>query len=138
MPRILIVESVHHQEIAKIMRDLVVSLLQECNTNYEIISVPGALELASAVNLATLDSSTYDGAIVLGCILKGETLHYDIVANQTIQSLQQIAIKKAIPLGTGVIMANNIEQAIARTKKYARGAFDACHALIELKNRYTR
>ena len=133
MSQILVVESVHHEDIARMMRDEVIRLLEERGIGHKLVTVPGALELASAANIVLATTTTpYDGIIALGCVLKGETIHYDIVAEQAVYRLQKTAIDRFMPLGIGIIMAGNMDQARARVQKYARGAFDACMALIAI------
>lgn len=99
---------------------------------YEKIVVPGVFELASSINIA-LENFEYSGVIALGCIVKGETSHYDVIAHECARALQDIAIYYSMPLGFGVLTVDNIEQALARTEKYGKNAAIACIQMIKIK-----
>ena len=103
---------------------------------YEKITVPGAFELASSINIA-LENFEYSGVIALGCIIKGETSHHDIIARECARALQDIAIYYSVPLGFGVLTVDNMEQALARMEEYGRNAAIACIKIIEIKEQLT-
>ena len=145
---ILIIESDYYQDVSKNLMDGALGRIQEFGADYEVITVPGALEIplvlsfAAEANLIPYDASNgrYDGCVVLGCVIRGETSHYDIVANESASSLMRIATSYNLPLGNGILTVENKEQALVRSdvKKGNKGAVavDACMSLIDVKNKF--
>ncbi|HYA80154.1 MAG TPA: 6,7-dimethyl-8-ribityllumazine synthase, partial [Methylocystis sp.] len=106
-----------------------------------LIEVPGALEIApaAAIALELLQRSgkPYDGVVALGCVIRGETYHFEIVANESARALSDLAVARRLPLGNGILTVENEEQALARAdpaqgNKGGDAAFAAL-ALIRLK-----
>lgn len=111
--------------------------LDEQGCSYEIIRVPGALEIPPAIAMA-LKTRRYDGYIALGCVIRGETTHYEQVCNETSRGLMELATRRRLALGQGVLTVENEEQAYARTEpdsanNKGRGAAQACLRLLELR-----
>ncbi|MGH1353223.1 MAG: 6,7-dimethyl-8-ribityllumazine synthase [Methyloligellaceae bacterium] len=143
---ILIIESNYYEDIADNLREGAIARLKEVGADYEIISVPGALEIPIALSLAAeaqlipddADSGRYNGCVALGCVIRGETTHYDTVANESARSLMTVATSWHLPLGNGILTVENREQALVRSDKgkgnKGGGAVDACLSLIALKN----
>ena len=110
--------------------------------------MPGALEIpqvlaqAAATGLVPrrAENGKWDGAIALGCVIRGETSHYDIVCNNANHWLMEVAIKHAVPLGNGILTVDNEKQALARARGGAEGkggdAARACLRLIELQRAF--
>ncbi len=142
---ILIIESNYYEEVSDNLRKGALARLEEIGAEYEIIEVPGALEIPIALSLAAeaelipgdADNGRYDGCIALGCVIRGETSHYDIVANESARSLLDIATTKNLPFGNGILTVDNKDQAMKRSdpKQGNKGAVavDACLSLIQLK-----
>ena len=107
---------------------------------FDIIEVPGALEIPQALNFNSNLSKNkifdYRGFVALGCIIKGETYHFEIVSNETNRCLMNVAIKHSFPLGNGVITAYNYEQALKRSLDKGKEAALACYELMKIKNHY--
>jgi 6,7-dimethyl-8-ribityllumazine synthase len=138
--RILIVESRYYEEIAAMLLDGATRALDAASSAYEVITVPGALEIPQAIALA-LDAQreTYAGVVALGCVIRGETSHYDIVAGESARALMDIGMARGIPVGNGILTVDTIEQA---RKRAAPGKGDkggtaaaAVLALVRLKRR---
>ena len=136
MAKILISISDFYKEVSEKLFNVSILELKKNNMQYEKIVVPGAFELPSSINIA-LESFEYSGAIALGCIIKGETFHYDIIARECARALQDISIYYSVPLGFGVLTVDNMEQALVRAEKYGKNAAIACIQMMEIKEQFT-
>jgi 6,7-dimethyl-8-ribityllumazine synthase len=102
-----------------------------------VIEVPGALELATAAAIALDDAelagAPYDGVVALGCVIRGETYHFELVANESARALTNLSVSRRLPLGNGVLTVENEAQAIVRAdpKRGNKGA-DAARAALAL------
>jgi 6,7-dimethyl-8-ribityllumazine synthase len=143
-PHILILEARFYGDIADLQIDGVKALLDKVNATHEIIRVPGALEIPAALSFA-IRAHHYDptrrradGYIALGCVIKGGTMHDEIVGMESARGLQDIAIRHALAVGNGILTCNTREQALERadkTKLNRSGeAAEACLRMIELKH----
>jgi 6,7-dimethyl-8-ribityllumazine synthase len=142
--RILVVEGRFYEEISDELADGAIAALKAQGVGYDRISVPGALEIPQALAQAasagliprSAASGRWDGAVALGCVIRGETSHYDIVCNNTNHWLMEVAIRHGVPLGNGVLTVDTEAQALARARGGADGkggdAVRACLSLIEL------
>jgi 6,7-dimethyl-8-ribityllumazine synthase len=117
--------------------------LQGAGAAVELISVPGSLEIPIAIALA-LDAAakkrrTYDGVVALGCIIRGDTIHFEIVSNESARGLMDLAISRNVPIGNGILTVNTEAQAFARARieEQDKGgdAARAALALVRLKRR---
>ncbi len=141
--RILIVESRFYEDIADALLAGATSALQASGAQFDIVSVPGALELAPAVAMA-LDAAAaagrpYDGVVALGCVIRGETLHFEIVSEQSARALLDCSVATRVPVGNGVLTVDSDSQAWARAREEqgdkGGGAARAALSLIRLKRR---
>jgi 6,7-dimethyl-8-ribityllumazine synthase len=138
--RILIVESGYYADIADTLRAGAVRALDAAGAAYDVVTVPGALEIPQAIVIA-LDAArgAYDGVVGLGCVIRGETSHYDIVAGESARALMDIGVSRKIPIGNGILTVDNAAQAKARAApdKGDKGgtAAKAALALVRLKRR---
>jgi 6,7-dimethyl-8-ribityllumazine synthase len=145
-PNILIVEAPFYPHIAKGLRDGATAALQEAGARFECIAVPGALEIPSAILFAARAAekagAAYDGFVALGCVIRGETYHFEIVANQSAAGLMDVGLQYGLCIGNGILTCENEEQAIARALPDGRNkggdAARACLALIETRARPER
>ena len=85
------------------------------------------------VNFSKNTGISYDGYIALGCVIKGETYHFEIVSNETNRGLMNIALKHFFPLGNGLITAYNYDQALKRSYDKGKEAALACYELIKIR-----
>jgi 6,7-dimethyl-8-ribityllumazine synthase len=135
--KIAIICATFYQEISQQLQQSAESVLDQANFEYEYIEVPGCFEIPSALSMA-IQSNLYQGAITLGCVIRGETTHYDYVCEESARGINQLAIDRNFPVGYGIITAENQEQANARADKSRKDvggrAAQACLAMIELKN----
>lgn len=139
--RILVVSARFNAEIVGMLRDGALAALERLGAQATVIEVPGALEIAAAAAIA-LDAAEksgapFDGVVALGCVIRGETYHFEIVANESARALTDLSVSRRLPLGNGILTLENEAQAILRAdpKQGDKGADAAlaAMALIRLK-----
>ena len=117
--------------------------LTEAQAEIERISVPGSLEIPGAIAIA-LDAAQkkrrpYDGVVALGCVIRGDTIHFDIVSHQSARGLMDLSIARSLPVGNGIITVDNKAQALARARMEEQDkggdAARAALTLVGLKRR---
>ena len=137
---ILILEASFYPDIAEKLMDGATRVLEDAMVAYEQLTVPGCFELPAAIAIA-LKSKRYSGYIALGCVIRGETSHYDYVCSESARGLNQLAIKHRLALGYGIITAENDAQAYARCmpddRNVGRRAASACLAMLDIKHQFT-
>lgn len=144
--RILIIEAPYYENVSKELAAGAIAEIEAQGASYERIVVPGALEipqaLVAAVAAGRFDEgmADYDGVVALGCVIRGETSHYDIVVNNANHWLMDVAIGQAIPVGNAILTVDTEAQAMARAQGGRDGkggdAARACFALIEAARRF--
>ncbi len=136
--RILIVEARFYPAIADELKAGAIAMLEEASAGYDVIEVPGALEIAAAIAFAA-KSRKFDGFIALGCVIRGETSHYNHVSTETVHALQMLAVNKKLCLGTGILTVEDMEQAQKRAARdqgdKGGAAARACLAMIAVRER---
>jgi 6,7-dimethyl-8-ribityllumazine synthase len=145
---ILIIESRYYEAVADALLEGAVAELAASGASYEKVTVPGALEIPQALGQAVAAGlipadevgARYDGAIVLGCVIRGETAHYDIVCNNANHWLMEIAIGASVPLGNAILTVDTEAQALARARGGRDGkgadAVRACLSIIQLSRAF--
>ena len=139
--KVLLVCSPYYKKITQNLLNGALEVLKSNSVEYKIIYVPGALEIAPSIKIYSEKSSKeilFDGFVALGCIIRGETYHFEIVSNESARALSDLSITYSLPIGNGILTVENKEQAIersdpARLNKGA-GAALACLSLINHKN----
>ena len=140
--KVLIVDANFYQDLAAELVRGAVAELEKIGVSYERLSVPGALEIPSAISLVSQgnDAKLFAGYIALGCVIRGETSHYDIVCGESARGLSKLALDRNLAIGNGILTVDNWEQAWARAsvlkKNKGRDAAIACLSLFEIKQRY--
>ena len=136
--KVLIIISKYYKDISENLLKSATTFLEENSILFDVIEVPGALEIPQVLNFQVNNSNNlkfaYEGYIALGCVIKGETYHFEIVSNETNRGLMKIALKHFFPLGNGVITAYNYDQALKRSLDKGKEAAQACYELIKIKN----
>jgi 6,7-dimethyl-8-ribityllumazine synthase len=116
--RILIVEARYYADIADAALAGAQRVLQAANAEFEVITVPGALEIPGAIAMANAAGHhagpTFDGYVALGCVIRGETTHYEIVANESARGLMDLSLSQRLAVGNGILTVENEAQAWAR------------------------
>ncbi|MGA8652801.1 MAG: 6,7-dimethyl-8-ribityllumazine synthase [Xanthobacteraceae bacterium] len=139
--RILIVEARYYDDLADLLLTGAMKALEEEGAEVERISVPGSLEIppaiAIAIEAAQRKHRPYDGVVALGCVIRGDTIHFEIVANESARGLMDISIARGVPIGNGIVTVNTEAQAFerARPEEMDKGgdAARAALALVHLK-----
>jgi 6,7-dimethyl-8-ribityllumazine synthase len=141
--RILVVEARFYEDIADALLDGATRALEEAGAVFERVSVPGSLEIAPAIAMS-LDAAEragkpYEGAVALGCVIRGETLHFEIVSQESARALIDLSVTRGVPVGNGIVTVDTEAQAWARARpdEADKGgdAARAALALVRLKRR---
>jgi 6,7-dimethyl-8-ribityllumazine synthase len=135
-PHVLIVEARFYDDISDLLLSGASRALQEAGATFHRIVVPGSLEIPAAIRLA-LDGGTYDAFVALGCVIRGETSHYDIVAGESARGLVELAVHHRALIGNGILTCDDASQARVRADPGAKNkggdAARAALALLQLK-----
>jgi 6,7-dimethyl-8-ribityllumazine synthase len=99
----------------------------------ELIRVPGSFEIPLAVKRAAL-SKKYDAVVALGCVLRGETPHFEFISNAVSLGLEQVSLETGIPVGFGVLTVDTVEQAMNRSGEAGNKGFEAAMTAFEMIN----
>jgi 6,7-dimethyl-8-ribityllumazine synthase len=141
--RVLVVEARYYEDIANELLVGAKAALEKAGATFDIVTVPGALEIPAAIVMG-LDTAKrrrrpYDAALALGCVIRGDTSHYDIVAGESARALMDISVARAFPVGNGILTVNTEEQALLRARvselNKGAGAAEAALALVAAKRR---
>ena len=154
--KIFIIQANFYQDISQLLlegaEDAITKakITNNCNIDFEVITVAGALEIPASIAMIAnsiaknysnnLKAITNIGFVALGCVIRGETSHYDIVCNESARGLNDLAVNNLLPIANGIITVENKQQALARASKNQKNkggfAVDACIKMINLKNLY--
>ena len=144
---VLIIEGRFYEDIVDELVKGAVAVLEAEGVTYERVSVPGAMEVPLALGLA-LNAGTvgegwrHHGIIALGCVIRGETSHYEIVANESAHALMRLAVENGLALGNGILTVENRDQAWVRAKVDGKDkggdAAKACLSLMNIRERFER
>ena len=144
--RILVVEARYYDDIADLLLRGAKRVLKDAQAAFDLVTVPGALEIPAAIMIglhaAAAREQPYDGVVALGCVIRGETSHYDIVAGESARAIMDISIALDMPVGNGILTVDTDAQAKARARQSGQdkggGAARAALALVRLKRRLVR
>jgi 6,7-dimethyl-8-ribityllumazine synthase len=138
-PHILLVEAPYYTHIADQLRQGAERALAAAGATHETISVPGAFEVPAAIGLVARATDRFDGFVALGCVIRGETSHYDHICSESARGLQDLAVREGLAIGFGILTVENEAQALARASANRRDkggeAVRACLAIVDLKRR---
>src|SRR6187431_1219416 len=115
---LLIVEARFHDDLADALLDGATSALAEAAATYDVVTVPGSLEIPAMISFA-LDGAAeggtaYDGFVALGTVIRGDTYHFDIVANESSRALMDLSVQDSVCIGNGILTIETEEQAWTR------------------------
>ncbi|MGH6900681.1 MAG: 6,7-dimethyl-8-ribityllumazine synthase [Geminicoccaceae bacterium] len=135
-PHLLIVEARFYDDLADLLLDGATRALEGGGATFDRITVPGALEIPAAIRLA-LEGADYDAFVALGCVIRGETSHYDIVAGESARGLMDLAVQRGALIGNGILTTDSGAQARLRAdpagKDKGGAAARAALALLQIK-----
>jgi 6,7-dimethyl-8-ribityllumazine synthase len=140
-PRILVVEARFYDHIADALLRGAKAVLDQAGATYDIITVPGALEVPGAIAMAAdapkNKKTPYDGYVALGCVIQGETYHFELVSNESARGLMDLTVGRQLALGNGILTVDTEAQALARSAdndhNKGAGAARAALAMVALK-----
>ena len=139
-PHIMVAVSRFYEDIADQLLLGASNRLEEDNAPYEVIDVPGAFELPAAIRFASL-SGTFDGYIALGCVIRGQTSHYEHVCSESARALSDLAIRLQLAVGYGILTTETREQAWERASvgelNKGRDVAAACLRMDEVRRQFT-
>jgi 6,7-dimethyl-8-ribityllumazine synthase len=145
-PHVLIVEARYYAHISDELLKGALAALEQAGASHERVGVPGAFEIPAAIRYAVearargLIITRFDGFIALGCVIRGETTHYDYVCEQSSRGLQDLALAHNLAIGFGILTVENEAQALARAridlKNKGGEAARACLAMIALQHHF--
>lgn len=138
--QILIIEGRYYDGIVDALFEGAKAVLEAAGVSYERVEVPGAFEIPVVISMAEASDQPYEGYIALGCVIRGETSHYDYVCQESARKLMDLAAERALPLGYGILTVENEAQAWARAKVEEKNkggeVAKACLRMIELQERF--
>jgi 6,7-dimethyl-8-ribityllumazine synthase len=142
-PTILIVEARFYSHISDLLLAGATAALEEAGAHFERLTVPGALEIPTAIALAARASDhggkSFDGYIALGCVIRGETYHFEVVSNESARGLVDLGMNHGLCIGNGILTVEDEVQALERATPddgdKGGGAARACLALIHARMR---
>jgi 6,7-dimethyl-8-ribityllumazine synthase len=142
---IMIVEAPYYTHIAEELARGAIAALDATEATYERFAVPGAFEIPGAIRLALAAEEKsgkrrFDGFVALGCVIRGETTHYDYVCGESARGLQDLILQHGAAIGFGILTVENEAQALARArvdrKNKGGEAVRACLAMIALRRQF--
>ncbi len=138
MAKFLIVEARFYDHLNDLLIEGAGAALDDAGHKYEVLTVPGALEIPGAIAMAA-ESGRYDGFIAIGVVIRGETYHFEVVSNESARGLMALAMD-SIPIGNGILTVENEAQALTRarmTEKDKGGeAAKAAIAMLDIRQRF--
>ena len=143
-PHLLIVEARFYDDLADELLQGAVQVLERAGASYERVTVPGALEIPAAVRMALQamenETANYDAFVVLGCVTRGETYHFNIVSDQSARAIMDLAVDHGLALGNGILTVENDDQAWARARVSEQNkggaAAEAALAMLALRQKF--
>jgi 6,7-dimethyl-8-ribityllumazine synthase len=132
MKPILLIVSPYYQDISEMLVTGATNAIYAAGHTAEMITVPGALEIPATIAMAA-KSERYAAYVALGCIIRGETYHFEVVSNESARGLQELATHKHLAIGNGILTCENKKQAVLRAdvSQGNKGA-DAAHAALRM------
>ena len=135
--KILVIEARFYDKISDALLEGALDVLQIAKAEITKVTVPGALEIPHVISMAEAAKSDFDGYVALGCVIRGETTHYDYVCQESARAIMDLAVNQQLAIGNGIITVENENQAWARASKDKKdkGGFAANATLKMIKIR---
>ncbi|MBB3929625.1 6,7-dimethyl-8-ribityllumazine synthase [Kaistia hirudinis] len=143
-PHLLVIDARFYEDISDELFLGARLALEKAGATFDRVSVPGVLEIPAAMSMALAamedGEADYDGFVVLGCVIRGETTHYDTVANESARAIMDMAVIESLAVGNGILTVENDAQAYARArvaeKNKGGAAAEAALAMVELRKKF--
>lgn len=131
-PHVLLLEARFYAEISDMLAKGAIDVFNRYHLGYERVDVPGALEIPAALGMAQA-SGKYDAYVMLGCVIRGETYHFEIVCHESARGITQLATQNGLATGNGILTVENYEQAVCRADPQDKDkGGDAARAALQL------
>ena len=133
-PHLLVLRAPYYRAVVDGLTDGAARIMREAGATFEQLDVAGAFELPQAIRIAVRSSRRFDGFVALGCIVRGETDHYEFISRASMEGLMQVALQFGLALGTGLLTCDTLAQAEARSSLdgHNKGAEAAAAALLQI------
>lgn len=140
-PHLLVIDAPYYTRISESLMEGVMQELEAEGATHDYVTVPGVLEIPAAISMAIGSSKHYDGYVLIGCVIRGETTHYEIVSNESARAIMDLSVNHNLALGNGIQTVENEAQAWARAKVSEKnkggGAARAALEMIKLKKSFS-
>lgn len=139
MTHLLVLEARYYNEINDNLLQGVEKACKEVGATFDVLAVPGAYELPAALNFARQSKTKYDGFVLLGCVIRGATTHYDHICDSVFQTVQDLTVAYDLAIGQGILTCENYDQAFERADpthmNYGGKAAKAALHMVELRKK---
>jgi 6,7-dimethyl-8-ribityllumazine synthase len=136
--KVLVIEARFYEHISDMLLDGAMEAFTDAGADVTTMTVPGALEIPHIISYAEAAKAGYDAYVALGCVIRGETTHYDYVCQESARAIMDLAVDQQLAIGNGIITVENEAQALARADKTRKdkGGFAARAAvtMVELRS----
>ena len=136
--KVLVIEARFYEHISDMLLEGAMAALEDAGAEVTRVTVPGALEIPHVISIADESAAShYDAYVALGCVIRGETTHYDYVCEESARAIMDLAVDGQLAIGNGIITVENEDQALARADKSRKdkGGFAARAALTMVEIR---
>lgn len=129
--KVLVIEARFYEPISDMLLEGALDALGAAGADIFQVTVPGALEIPHVISFAEAAGAGYDAYVALGCVIRGETTHYDYVCQESARAIMDLAVNQKLAIGNGIITVENEDQALARADKSRKdkGGFAARAAM---------
>ena len=133
-PHLLVVRAPYYREVVDRLGEGAARVLRDAGATFDLLDVAGAFELPQAIRIALRGNQRFDGFLALGCVVRGETSHYEHICREAMSGLMSVALQYGIALGTGLLTVDNLGQALARSLPGGtnKGAEAAAAVLLQI------
>jgi 6,7-dimethyl-8-ribityllumazine synthase len=133
-PHVLVVRAPYYRDVVDGLTDGASRILREARATFEVLDVAGAFELAQAIRLAVRGSRRFDAYVALGCVVRGDTDHYDHICRESMAGLMGVALQFGLAMGAGLLTVHEKQQALDRSGPdgHNKGAEAAVAALVQV------
>jgi 6,7-dimethyl-8-ribityllumazine synthase len=130
-PRILVIQAPYYRDVVEGMRQGAMAVFEDLKAEVETVDVAGGYELPAALRMAMKARRRWDGFMLLGCVVKGETDHYTFICEAICKGVMDLSVESGAAIGFGLLTVDSLAQAEARSKpdRLNKGA-EAAHALV--------
>ncbi|HCR65104.1 MULTISPECIES: 6,7-dimethyl-8-ribityllumazine synthase [Oceanicaulis] len=137
--RVLLIAAPFYEDITEQLVSGAQGACDAAGVTADVVEVPGALEIPAVIALSELGKAPYDAYVALGCVIRGETSHFDYVCGESARGLMDLTLK-GVPVGNGILTVENIKQARVRANVHEKNkggdAANAALALLSLKKKF--